>query len=162
MRSGSRPRASRMPLTGLFPSTSRVNFTLLAMVLVLIPLPVIAFASPPNPSWIAEIYDGADADDIVMLVYETTATSAPAPAPILPLPCLRGISTTKLIFTFSDSQCAQGSRAPPAMFSPISVHVFTFPTRYTPTAPATKFPLVTRRPLGVHRSTAPTLAARMF
>ena len=31
-------------------------------------LPAIAFASPPDPSWIAGIYDGADGDDIVSLV----------------------------------------------------------------------------------------------
>jgi len=162
MRSGSRPRASRKPLTGLSPSPSRVNFTLLAVVLVLILLPVIAFASPLDPFWIAGIYDGADGDDIVMLVYDTPATSAPAPSPMLRLLCPRGISTTKLIVTLSDSQCAEGSRAPPAMFSPVSAHGFTFPTRYTLTASATKFPLVTRRPLGVHPKLAPTLAARMF
>ena len=162
MRSGSRPRGSRMPLSGLSPSTSRVNFTLLPVVLVLLLLPVIAFASPPDPSWIAGIYDAADADDIVILVYETTATSAPAPSPIPSLPCLLGISTKKVIPTLSDSQLAQGPRAPPAMFSPVSAHVFTFSTRYTPTASATKFQLVTRQPSGLRRMTAPTLAARML
>src|SRR5215468_12517977 len=86
MRSGSRPRASRTPLTGLYPSPSRVNFTLLAVVLVLILLPVIAFASPPDPSWIAGIYDGADGDDIVMLVYKTAAVEAKAVADISLLP----------------------------------------------------------------------------
>ena len=162
MRSGSRPRASRKPLTGLSPSPSRVNFTLLAVVLVLILLPVIAFASPLDPFWIAGIYDGADGDDIVMLVYDTPATSAPAPSPMLRLPCPRGISTTKLIVTLSDSQCAQGSRAHPATCSPVSTHVSTFRTRFMPTASATKFPRVTRRPLGVHFTTAPALATRMF
>jgi len=162
MRSGSRPRASRTPLTGLSPSPSRVNFTLLAVVLVLILLPLIAFASPLDPFWIAGIYDGADGDDIVMLVYDTLATSAPAPPPMLRLPCPRGISTTKHIVTLSDSQCAEGSRAPPAMFSAVSAHVSIFRTRFTPTASATKFPLVTRRSLGVHPTTAPALATRMF
>lgn len=162
MRSGSRPHASRTPLTGLSPSTGPVNFTLIAVVLVLTLLPVIAFASPPDPSWTAGIYDGADADDLVVLVYDTTATSPPAPSPMLPIPCLRGISIEKLIFTLSDRHCAQGSRAPPATSSPVSAHVSTFRMRFTPTASATKFPLVTRRPLGVHPTTAPALATRMF
>jgi len=162
MRSGSRPRAGKTPLTGLSPSTGPANFTLLAVVLVLTLLPVIAFASPPDPAWTAGIYDGADADDLVVLVYDTAATSAPAPSPMLPLPCLRGISIKKFIVTLSDSQCAEGSRAPPAMFSPVSAHVFTLRTRFTPTASATKFPLVTRRSLGVHPTTAPALATRMF
>jgi len=162
MRSGSRPRASRTRLTGLSLATGPVNFTLFAIVLVLTLLPVIAFASPPDPSWTAGIYDGADADDLVVLVYDTTATSASAPSPMLPLPYLRGISIKKLIFTLSDGQCAQGSRAPPATSPPVSAYVSIFRTRFTPTASATKFPLVTRRPLGVHPTTAPALATRMF
>ena len=162
MRSGSRPRTDRTPLTRLSPSTRRVKSTLLAVVLVRILLSVMAFASPPDPSWIAGIYDGADGDDIVMLVYETTATSAPSSSPMLPLSCLPGLSTTKLIFTLFESSCAEGSRAPPVMWLPVSVHVSTFPTGYTPTASATKFPLVTHRPRGAHRATPPTLAARMF
>lgn len=163
MRSGSRPRANRTPLTRLSPSTRRVKSTLLAVVLVRILLPVMAFASPPDPSWIAGIYDGADGDDIVVLVYDTTATSAPSPSPMLPLPCRQGLSTTKLIFTLFESSCAEGSRAPPAMLLlPVPVHASTFPTDYTPTASATKFPIVARRPLRVHRTIPPTLAAQMF
>ena len=162
MRTGSRPRANRTPLTRSSPSTSRVKSTLVAVVLVRILLPVMAFASPPDPSWIAGIYDGADGDDVVMLVYETTATSAPAPSLMFPFPCLQGLSTTKLIFALFESSCAEGSRAPPAMLWPVPVHVSTFPTGYTPTASATKFPLVTPRRRGVRRATPPTLVARMF
>ena len=162
MGSGSRPRGSGTPLTGVSPSTSRANVILLPVVLVLTLLPVMAFASPPDPSCTAGIYDGADADGIVTLVYEITATSAPAPAAIPPLPCLQGISTKKLIPTLSDSRFAQGSRAPPAMCSPVSAHVFTFPIRCTPTASAMKFSQVTRRPSGLHGTTAPALATRMF
>jgi hypothetical protein len=158
MRSGSRPRGNRTPLSGLSPSTSRGNFTLVPVVLVLTLLPVMAFASPPDPSWIAGIYDGSDADDIVILVYKTTATSAPAPSPIPPFPYLLGI----VIPMLSDSQFAQGSRAPPAMVSPVSAHVFRFLTPDTSTASATRFQLVTRRPLSLRRTTAPTLAGRMF
>jgi len=40
------------------------------IVLVLVLLPLMAFASPSDPSWIAGIYDGADGDDTVSLVGE--------------------------------------------------------------------------------------------
>ena len=49
--------------------------TFLPIVVALILLPPIAFANPPDPSWIAGIYDGADSDDIETLVYETAATN---------------------------------------------------------------------------------------
>jgi len=87
MRSGSRPR-QRMPLPEPSPFLWRAIFTSLPIVVALILLPTIAFASPPDPSWIAGIYDGADGDDIVSLVYETSAASAAAPSHVGPLPCL--------------------------------------------------------------------------
>ena len=48
----------------------------LPIVLALILLPVIAFAIPVDPSWIAGVYDDADGDDIVSLVYETAGVAA--------------------------------------------------------------------------------------
>ena len=56
-------------------------------ILVTLFLPVIAFASPPDPSWIAGIYDGADGDDVVMTVYDTVATDG---ARLAPIPQLSG------------------------------------------------------------------------
>ena len=50
------------------PSMRRAISISLPIVLPLILLPVIAFAIPPVPSWIAGVFDGADADDIVSLV----------------------------------------------------------------------------------------------
>lgn len=47
---------------------------LLAGLLALYPL---AFASPPDPVWLAGIYDDADLDDVVWLVSSTTALVAP-------------------------------------------------------------------------------------
>jgi len=43
-------------------------FSIIAALILIAP---IAFASPPDPSWIAGIYDDADGDDVVTLVYET-------------------------------------------------------------------------------------------
>lgn len=38
-------------------------------------LPAVAYASPPDPSWIQGIFDGADYDDVVVLVAATVALS---------------------------------------------------------------------------------------
>jgi hypothetical protein len=56
---------------------------LIAAVVVLGALPALAFASPPDPSWIAGVYDGADYDDVVVLVTFSTADVSPAPVPDL-------------------------------------------------------------------------------
>jgi hypothetical protein len=53
--------------------TRASSIPLIAITLAL--LPAIAFSSPPDPSWIVGIYDGADADDIVTLITETPVAS---------------------------------------------------------------------------------------
>ena len=40
----------------------------LGLVLVLIVLVPLASATPPDPLWVAGIYDGADSDDVVLVV----------------------------------------------------------------------------------------------
>jgi len=47
------------------------------LVLVLGTLAPLAHASTPDPSWIAGIYDGADYDDVVVLVASSTGAAAP-------------------------------------------------------------------------------------
>jgi hypothetical protein len=69
-------------------------------VVALILLPPIAFASPPDPLWIAGIYDSADGDDIVTLIYETAATNAAALSKIAQLPCLPRISLKSIAHGF--------------------------------------------------------------
>ena len=75
MRSGSCPRHPPSPPEP-FHSMRQAIFAALPIVLALILLPTLAFASPPDPSWAAGFYDGADGDDVVSLVYETSATNA--------------------------------------------------------------------------------------
>jgi hypothetical protein len=53
---------------------TRANSILLVAITLAL-LPAIAFSSPPDPSWIVGIYDGADADDIVTLITETPIAS---------------------------------------------------------------------------------------
>ena len=50
-----------------------VTRTLTGVVLVLVPL---GYASPPDPTWIAGIYDNADYDDVVELVTDGTGVSS--------------------------------------------------------------------------------------
>ena len=44
------------------------------ILLVLAALPGLAYASPPDPSWIPGLYDNADYDDVVVLVTSETAS----------------------------------------------------------------------------------------
>src|SRR5499425_1655728 len=91
MRSGSCPR-QQTPLPEPSRSIWRALFTLLPIALALILLPAIAFASPPDPSWIAGIYDGADGDDIVSLVYDTAAAHAADGSHVAARPCLKELT----------------------------------------------------------------------
>jgi hypothetical protein len=70
-----RPRSTKREISALFP-----------IVVALILLPPSAFASPPDPSWVSGIYDGADGDDIVSLVYDTTTIEVVSRFPVPPLP----------------------------------------------------------------------------
>lgn len=68
------------------PAFSSVELaTFLSIVLALILMAPIAFASPPDPSWIVGIFDGADGDDVVSLVYETAGVEAVSLRSVLPL-----------------------------------------------------------------------------
>lgn len=42
-------------------------------------LPALAYASPADPSWVTGVWDGADSDDVVVLVgFSVKAVAAPA------------------------------------------------------------------------------------
>jgi len=112
MRSGPCP-GQQTPLPALSRSTSRLSSPLLPVVLALILLPAVAFASPPDPSWIAGIYDGADADDIVNFVYETAGVEAASTRPVPPLPRSSEISIVSSPSTIHGLTACQFTRAPP-------------------------------------------------
>ena len=89
----------------------------LPILLAIILLPVIAFAIPVDPSWIAGIYDDADGDDIVNLVYETSAAN-PAPPPHLgPLLCLLEMSLENIGRNVPARYVTRGPRSPPVACS---------------------------------------------
>ena len=58
-----------------------------SIVLALILFPSIAFASPPDRSWIAGIYDGADGDVVVTFFGETASTVLKAMLAGRPMGC---------------------------------------------------------------------------
>ena len=130
--------------TVLCRSTSRVSFTPLPVVLALILLPAVAFASPPDPSWIAGIYDGADGDDIVSLIYETLATNAVAVAHTGKLPRRPSIPIERITPSLRCSQLAPAPRAPPITCSTVSAHVAPLRACSTLNAHATKLALFAR------------------
>jgi len=95
----------------------------LPIVLALTLLPALAFASPPDPSWVAGFYDGADGDDIVSLVYETSAANQIAPSHLGPLPCLLAVCVDGIVRYVPDRHFTRGPRSPPVLRSPEFVSV---------------------------------------
>src|SRR5215813_2119027 len=96
----------------------------LPIVLALILLPVIAWAIPVDPSWIAGIYDDADGDDIVSLVSETFAANTAPPSHLGPLPYLLKVSLEDIGRTVPDRYVTRGPRSPPVLCSLEFTHVF--------------------------------------
>src|SRR6516165_10037792 len=103
----------------------------LPVVLAVTLLPVIAFASPPDPSWIAGIYDGADGDDIVSLIYETSAASTAVPSQVGPLPCLLEMYLDDIARYVPDRHFTRGPRSPPVLRSSRSFNSLLPPPSFT-------------------------------
>ncbi len=90
---------------------------LLALLILAAPalLLALAYASPPDPSWIPGIYDDADNDDIVTLVTSATANVAP----MLPVYSRPTASSVESVPPFLDNVSVASSlfssppRAPP-------------------------------------------------
>ena len=124
MRSGSCSRQHR-PASEPSRSMRQAIATALPIVLALILLPAIAFSSPPDPSWIAGFYDSADGDDIVSLVYETSAANVSVPSHLGPLPCLLELSLAGTVYDIPGRHFTGGPRSPPVLRSPEFAYVFT-------------------------------------
>src|SRR5215471_10168384 len=96
----------------------------LPVVLALILLPPLAFASPPDPSWVAGFYDGADGDDIVSLIYETSAATTAASAYVGLPPCLLDISFAGVSANVPDLHFSCDPRSPPIPWPQDLTYVF--------------------------------------
>jgi hypothetical protein len=142
MRSGSCPRQQMRPTVP--PHFMRRTLSIyLPIFVTVILLPAIAFASPPDPSWIPGIYDGADGDDIVSLIYETAAAHAAERLHIGPLPWLADIPLENIVRGIGDGRFTRGPRAPPLRSSAVHAHVFSFLLHFASVASGTD-PPVTR------------------
>ena len=59
---------------------------LAVLITIVAAMPMLAFASPPDPTWTPGIYDDADYDDVVVLVTSATGDLSPVrAADLLPL-----------------------------------------------------------------------------
>src|SRR5215472_14615725 len=114
MRPGPCPRHPLSPPEP-FRSVHQAISAALPIVLALILLPTLAFASPPDPSWVAGFYDGADGDEIVTLVYETSAANDTALSHVGPPPCLLEISLEVSVCNVPDRHFTHGPRSPPGL-----------------------------------------------
>jgi len=107
------------------PSCSSMRLaTFLSITVALILIAPIALASPPDPSWVAGIYDGADGDDVVSLVYDTVGVEAVPLGSVLPLlgsSTALPVSSPGIIHAFPLHQFARG---PPFSSSLIVSDVF--------------------------------------
>ena len=99
------------------PSMRRAISISLPIVLALILLPVIAFAIPADPSWIAGVYDGADGDDIVSLIYDTSAANTATPSHLGLHPCLLDMSLEDIGRNVPVRYFTRGPRSPPLRYA---------------------------------------------
>src|SRR5215470_19257494 len=113
MRSGSCPQRHAPPPEPCL-SGRRAICASLAILVALILLPAIAFASLPDQLWIAGIYDGADGDDIVTLVYETAGVEAAWTRPVPLLPRSSEVLLVSGPSAIHRLPACQSTRAPPA------------------------------------------------
>ena len=89
----------------------------LLLLLVVAALTPMAYASPPDPSWIKGVYDDGDFDDVVMLVTSGTAMVELAPLvelqPLAPPGIMVVQSTDRLAPALTPASLRP--RAPPAL-----------------------------------------------
>jgi hypothetical protein len=111
-------------------------------IVALLLLPAIAFASPPDPSWIAGIYDGADGDDIVSLVYDAAAAHAADGSHITARPCLKELVFESIARGVSSHRFARKPRAPPVPGSAILARVLRRSPRRSSTASGPDPPVI--------------------
>jgi hypothetical protein len=145
MRSGSCPQRHTSP-PGLPFSVRRAIFTSLPVVVALFLLPAIAFASPPDQLWIAGIYDGADGDDVVSLVYDTAAAHAADGSHITARPCLKELALESSARGVASHRFARKPRAPPVPGSAIFARVLRCSPHCSSTASGTDPPVICEWP----------------
>ncbi|HKA04947.1 MAG TPA: hypothetical protein VKD67_11470 [Acidimicrobiales bacterium] len=84
-------------------------------------LPALAYASPPDPSWLPGVYDDADFDDVVTFVTSSTGHSAVAvPADVAPAALVAArLAEVGDGLIVVDPLFLTSPRGPPALLAPI-------------------------------------------
>ena len=138
------------------PSMRRAISISLPIVLAIILLPVIAFAIPVDPTWIAGVYDDADGDDIVSLVYETAAATTAPTSHLGPLPCLQEMVLEDIGRNVPDRYVTRSPRSPPILCSREFTHVFnSLPPPPSGTDASVSLPSITKFPVPARRRPPP-------
>jgi len=98
----------------------RMGLTFLPVIVTLVLLPLIAFASAPDPTWITGIYDGVDGDDIVTMVDDIAGLDLELPSALPQLHCSfhQGlVSRSEISSAFSSEPASRGPPRPSALIS---------------------------------------------
>ena len=96
-------------------------FVLAVLVLLgpVVGLTALAYASPMDPSWIHGIYDGADDDDIILLLTSEAGGVTPSPLPgVFRLLVVAGIAQHARTRVATATASTLQSRGPPAQLLP--------------------------------------------
>jgi hypothetical protein len=84
-------------------------------VVALLTLGAVAYASPPDPTWVAGLWDNGDHDDVVMLVTSMAAAADANLVPdVVPVPAVASVATLEPESISLETFSPNGSRAPPA------------------------------------------------
>lgn|SRR5262249_48476353 len=126
MQPGSYPR-QREPRSGSSSSLRLTIYTLPPIVVALILLSPVAFDSPSDPSWSVGIYNGADGDDAVSLIYEINGILATSPKRIPTLPRLLVIFPLSVPSVVGSVHRGLFTRAPPSRLPRIAYGVHSRP-----------------------------------
>ena len=112
-------RFPRLPSDGCIAHRKCVGSVAIALapvlLVALVALTALAYASPPDPTWIAGIYDAADYDDIVGFLIETSAVEeSVSEAALVPLPLVARLFSS--VFGSVTAVCLSTPRprSPPA------------------------------------------------
>ena len=95
----------------------RVGLTFLPVIVTLVLLPLIAFASVPDPAWITGIFDGVDGDDVVTMVDDIAGLDLESPSalPQLHYSFHQGlVSRSEISSGFSSEPASRGPPRPSA------------------------------------------------
>ena len=92
----------------------RLRALVALLVVALAGLLPLAYASPPDPSWIEGFWDGADHDDVVLLAMASAEAVAPAVVVVaVARDVLEGAPFAKPVRPDLSSHAPRSTRAPP-------------------------------------------------